>query len=141
MPHVSRKKLKRKVFVKIGEQLADIINKTSSPKEIWWFLNELLTTTELIMLSKRLALMFMLKKGYSFSVIQKTLKVTPQTVLRFWYKTRKPSYKTAVEKMSEEKPSKSFWKELEELLFFLPPKHGPGRWKMAERAMSRMERY
>lgn len=124
--------------MKIGDQLADIINKTSSPKEIRWFLNELLTPTERIMLSKRLALMFMLKKGYSFSAIQKTLKVTPQTVLRFWHKTKKPSYKAAVQKISEDKPGKNFWKELEELLFFLPPKHGPGRWKMAERAMARM---
>lgn len=138
MPHVSRKKLKRKVFVKIGEQFADIINKTSSPKEIGWFLNKLLTPTERVMLSKRLAIMFMLKKEYSFRVIQKTLKVTPQTVLRFWHKVKKPSYKAAIQKISENKHGKNFWKELEELLFFLPPKSGPGRWKMAERAMSRM---
>ena len=136
MPHVSKKKLKRKVFIKIGTQLADIINKANSSKEINWFLNELLTSTERIMLSKRLALMFMLKKGYPFRAIQKVLKVTPQTVLRFWHKTKKPSYRAFVKKISEDKTGKNFWEELEDILLLgMPSRSGVGRWKAMERAM------
>ncbi|OGF63456.1 hypothetical protein A2926_00840 [Candidatus Giovannonibacteria bacterium RIFCSPLOWO2_01_FULL_44_40] len=135
MPHVSRKKLKKKVFVKIGEQLADRICKTSSPAEIRWFLNEILTRTEQIMLAKRLAIILMLRKRYSFRTIQKTLKVTPQTVLRFWRKTKKPSFQVIVNKISEDKGWGNFLEWLEAfLLVGMPPRSGPGRWKAMERA-------
>ena len=136
MPHVSRKKLKKKVFIKIGEQLSDTIAKANSARELKWIFKELVTPTERIMLAKRLAIILMLEKGYSFDIIQKTLKVTPQTIVRFWKISKQSSYKPIIKEISTDKTRRNFWQELEEnILLGMPPR---GRqWQLMRRVMSK----
>src|SRR3989344_7905171 len=112
MPHVSRKKLKKKVFIKIGEQLADTIAKANSARELRWVFKELITPTECVMLAKRLAIILMLERGYSFDIIQKTLKVTPQTIVMFWKITKQSSHKLVIKEISSGKKKRGFWQEL-----------------------------
>jgi len=84
MPHVSRKKLKKKIYQKIGDQFIEFVLELKSSKDTKNFLTNLLTKTERIMLAKRLAVICMLMRGYSFEAIQRTLEVSPSTVDRFW---------------------------------------------------------
>ena len=132
MPHVSRKKLKKKVFIKIGEQLADTIVKANSARELRWIFKELITPTERVMLAKRLAIMLMLERGYSFNIIQKTLKVTPQTIVRFWKITKQGSHKPVIKEISFSKAKKDFWRELEKLILLGMPPRGR-QWQLMRR--------
>ena len=84
MPHVSRKKLNKKVYQKIGDHFIEFILELKSSTDAKIFLTNLLTRTERVMLAKRLAVIGMLIKGYSFEAVQQTLQVSPSTIDRFW---------------------------------------------------------
>lgn len=137
MPHVSKKKLKKKVFNRIGSELSDFILKTSSHDEINWVIKELLTPTERIMLSKRLALFLMLEKHYSFSVIQKTLKITPQTVVRFWKKAKEPGYRPLLQRVGKNKEGRGFLKDLESMILMGMPPRGK-QWMLMRNTYNRL---
>ncbi len=133
MPHVSRRRVKRKVFVKLNEGLIDTLADLHSRAEFSRLTKDLLTPTERIMLSKRIAIILMLKRGYSFRTIVKTLQVTQQTVVRFWkmLKHGKFSYLKPNKKNSGEK---NFLEVLEKIFQANLPPRGKGRWAHVIRA-------
>lgn len=141
MPHVSRKRLKKKTFARINEHFVNTAGNLGSSQEMKKFLNEVLTRTERTMLSKRLALIFMLKKGYSFMAIRNTLKVSPSTVTRIWKKLKLGSFSyissKIPKKVSTNKLKNDFWKDLESILTLGLPPRGRGRWKIVERAINK----
>src|SRR3989344_7744615 len=105
MPHISQKRVKRHVFKRMSDEFVKTISSLKSSSEIRGFLNELLTPTERMMLAKRLAMILMLKKGYSFLIIRRTLKLSPSTVARFWKMTKMKSFQFVLKetKKTEEK--------------------------------------
>lgn len=117
MTHVSQKRLKKKIFLKIGDELSSVIAKANSLHDINWLFKELITPTERIMLAKRLAILLMLEKKYSFRGIARTLKVTPQTVIRFWKKTQSPTYKPLLRMIKKNKSGRGFLQDLEKMIF------------------------
>jgi uncharacterized protein YerC len=80
MPQVS----KRYIGKDINERINDIFLKTilsfHSRKELSAFLQEFLTPTEKIMLSKRISIAFLLAKEYTYEQISHILKVSTTTV-------------------------------------------------------------
>jgi len=76
------------------------------------------------MFSKRLALFLMLERRYSFASIGRTLKITPQTVVRFWKKTKEPGYAPLVKRVEKNKKGIGFLKDLEEMLLIGMPARG-----------------
>ena len=126
MPHISQKRVKKKTFKKISDELVQLIADVKTSRETKWFLDELLTETERVMFAKRLALIVMLKHGYSFRTIQRTLKVSLSTVERFWKRTQAGSFMflgKGITRISGTKKSGArFWKDLEDLLFVGAPK-------------------
>src|SRR3989338_395322 len=100
MPHLSKKSLRRKTFHRVSRDLIAMISGLESQREIKTFLTELLTPTERVMLAKRLAIIFMLKKNYSFETVWRTLKVSPSTVARFWKQTKTHSFHTISRRIS-----------------------------------------
>lgn len=139
MPHVSRRKLKKKVFVRIGSELANIIVKVNSSQEINWLFKELITPTERVMLAKRLAIFLMLEKKYSFRTIERTLKVTLQTVVRFWKKTKDPSYKPLLRKVEQNKGGRGFLRDLEKMILVGMPPRGR-QWMLMRRVYNRLNK-
>jgi uncharacterized protein YerC len=129
MPHVSKKGIKRKTFLQISNDLITMISGLRSKHEVKSLLNEILTPTERIMLAKRLAIIFMLKKDYSFEVVWRTLKVSPSTVARFWKQTRQHSFPTISSRIQNEKTTKEFWDSLERALLVGMPPMGPRQAK------------
>ena len=137
MPHISRRKVKRKVYSKMESNLVDIFLSSRSKSEIAQLINTLLTPTERVMLAKRIAIILMLNNGYSFRAIEKSLKVTLQTVMRFWKMKKEGKFSNFAKKGIKES---NFWKDLEKLLEAGLPPRGKGRWKHVFETMDRGER-
>ena len=113
MPHVSRKKLNKKVYQKIGDEFIQFVLELKSTSDAKSFLTNLLTKTERIMLAKRLSVIGMLIKGYSFEAIQQTLQVSPATVDKFWKIIQQyPNSFSLVRLRIETKSKSGFWKIL-----------------------------
>lgn len=84
MPHVSPQKVNDKVLNKIYDILfSAITDKGISKKQQELAFGELLTSTEKIMLGKRLAAISMLSQGFSSYQIAKALKLSQTTVFKF----------------------------------------------------------
>jgi len=128
MPHISQKRVKRHVFKRMSNEFVNTIASLKSSSEIRGFLNELLTSTERIMLAKRLAVILMLKKRYSFLTIRRTLKLSPSTVARFWKITKMKPFQFLSREILRKEKQKKFWEELERLSRFGLPPRGRGRW-------------
>lgn len=123
MPHVSSKRVKKKVFNRISDELIATVSKLKGAQEIKGFLNELFTPTERVMLAKRLAAYLMIKRGYSFSVIEKTLKMSPSSLVRFWKVTKERHLTFIMKEVNRQKNNQKFWGEIESLLRMgLPPR-------------------
>lgn len=93
MPHVSRHAPTRRVSDKTRDLFMDCVTAKWSPEERRAFFHDLLTPTERIMLSKRLAIIYMLVKGYTFNDIQEELRISPSTVSRIWKAIETGKYK------------------------------------------------
>lgn len=121
MPYVSSRKLNKKIYQKIGDEFVGFVLelKSSTDTNTKSFLTNLLTKTERVMLAKRLAVIGMLIKGYSFEVIQQTLQVSPSTVDRFWkiINQHPNSFSLIRSRVETKSKSKSgFWKVLGDFL-------------------------
>lgn len=84
------------VWDKIYSELLSHITNQGSECDRGIMAAELLTPTERIMLSKRLAIICMLGEGYTFEDIQETLRVSPSTIGRIWTAMQKGKYKRIV---------------------------------------------
>jgi len=125
MPHISKKKLGREVFLRIHKQFVAVVAELRTPVSVESFLGELLTTTEKIMLAKRLAIIFMLNEGVSEYYIYRTLKVSPSTVARMHVAFDGGKYKKIVRVLDGRK----FWAQLGRFARMgMPPITGRGRW-------------
>lgn len=128
MPHVSRRKLKKKELDKIYERLSMVFDTVGKNKKSRLVLDEFLTLTEKIMLAKRLAIIFMLNEGISIHYIAETLIVSPSTVERISLKHQfgEYSYISKVTKNSKQE----IWDTIRPLFMgILMPKGSKGRWK------------
>jgi|SRR3989344_3112243 len=114
MPHISQRKLKKHTFIKISNQLINVIAKQNS-HDTKLLLKELLTPTEKIMLAKRLALIFMIAHNYPFRKMGRELKISPSTIARFWKMEKQNSF-TNILLLQKNKSGKGFWTELKKFL-------------------------
>ena len=133
MPHVSRKKIEKKVAHELAGQFLALLSSVQTKKEASIFANELLSQTERVMLAKRIAIVVCLVRGYSFTQIEQALGVTPQTIVRIWRGMKNGTFthivryaRTQVTHFRKE----SFADALIRLIHFgMPPRAGKGRWK------------
>lgn len=72
--------MEQKELERINKNLSYLISSLSKSEAIESFLNEFLTKEEKTMLSKRLVLFMLLKKGYSSSAIRSVLNLSYETV-------------------------------------------------------------
>jgi transposase len=98
---------------------------------------ELLSQTERVMLAKRLAVVVMLTRGYSFSQIETMLSVTPQTVSRIFRELKKGNYRK-ISRYARDRTrhfkETGFWDEIERMLRLgMPPRIGPRRFAQFRR--------
>ncbi len=137
MPHVSRRKVKKKIYLRLETDLLDVFLSSRSKKEMAGLIKDLLTSTERVMLAKRIAIILMLNEGYSFRAVERTLKVTLQTVFRFWKMKKDGKFKDLKRK---NKQDEGFWEMLEKIMQAGLPPRGKGRWKHVFETMDNAEK-
>src|SRR3989344_5126924 len=114
MPHISKRKLDKTKEKELIRSFDLVLVKISNEKEMQDFLGSLLTSTERIMLAKRLAIAILLKEGISQDRISSILNVTQATVSRMqlFLEVRGQGYNIAFKKLTSEKILAEFKKYL-----------------------------
>lgn len=125
MTQVSRRYLPPKVSGQIFDMFLSTLTSLSSPSSVNNFIEDLLSPTEQIMLGKRLAIAYMLQKGYTQRDIVETLKVGLATVnkISLRMKTKGNGYTMVITNMLKIQKVSDFFDKVEEKLdHLLPPK-------------------
>ena len=82
MTHVSSKKLKNEILNKLYDQFGKALEKSARRSGAKFFLSDLLTKTEKIMLAKRFAVIYLLGEGVPTSYISESLGMSYTTILK-----------------------------------------------------------
>lgn len=126
MPHISSKKLKKNHLQKLYNEFSIALEKSAKKSWIKFFLNDFLTHTEKIMLTKRFAVIYLLSKNVPDSYISEALLMSPATISRMSVKYNKGRYSSLLKAIK----SDNIWEVFEKILRAgLPPIAGRGRWK------------
>ena len=132
MTQVSKYPISKKVADRIFEVFLKTLVEIKSNKEADEFISDLLTPTEKIMLAKRLAIAFLLEKGYDYRTIQKIIRVSAPTItsVNTARKYGSEGYKKLVAKIIREEKLISFFDETVEKLLSIPSEleKGSGAW-------------
>ncbi len=132
MTQVSRYPISTKVADRIFEVFLKTLVEIKNNKEADQFISDLLTPTEKIMLAKRLAIAFLLEKGYDYRTIQKIIRVSSPTIasVNTARKYGSEGYKRLVSKIIREEKLISFFDETIEKLLSKPSEleKGSGSW-------------
>ena len=80
MPRVSPRPLKKEIEKEITANLDWTLSQLKSEAIAKDFLEDFLTNEERLMLAKRLAVVYLLKEGFSYGKISEALKITPVTI-------------------------------------------------------------
>jgi len=110
MPHVSRKKVDKKVLDEILDFLVIVLTGVNEEKEMKMLLDAFLTSTEKIMLAKRLGVAYMLEEKIPFDEISGTLSVTRPTIdkIRIGLKLEESGYELALKVLRKTKNLEAF---------------------------------
>ncbi len=131
MTQVSKRYMHKQVEERILNLFWNSFSTLSTKEKVITFLESLLSPTEKIMLSKRLAIAFMLLKGYSYPVINERLKVSDATIwnIKLNLSHKGKGYQEAIKQIMDKEKWEKFWQGLDN--FFeeiLPPRYGTD-WK------------
>lgn len=133
MAQVSKYPISAKVYGRILEIFFKSLVEIKGKTEAETFVKDLLTPTEQIMLSKRLAIAFLLEKDYDYRTISKILRVSTTTVGRvnLARKYGGKGYQRMIKKiLKEEKLEEFFLKAAEALTGGLgKSSKGGGAWR------------
>lgn len=135
MTQVSKRCVTKDVEERVLDLFWTAFTHLQTKQSIAIFLQDLLTKTEKVMLSKRFAIAFMLMKGYEYPIINDILKVSDATVWRVKMQLAAPesSLHTVLEGMLQSEKWKTAWRDLEHNLSqIFPPRHGTN-WKEARK--------
>jgi Trp operon repressor len=129
MPHVSIKKLDPKFLEKLFGKLLSILEQAQNSNHLFPVVNELLTSTEKVMLAKRLAIILMLDSHIPQNRIVEILKVSPTTVAKMSLEIEIGKYEIILKTSKKEKI------DLEKIVWniltvggIMPPKIGRKYW-------------
>lgn len=126
MTRVSRRRVNTIIEARIYEVFWEHLAQLNTTPLIKEFLQSLLSKSEQIMLSKRLAIALMLAKGYTYASIDETLKVSKATITTIQRQlfTGAPGYTKAIKLLKKSAQKQVTWDKIEELLLKLsPPAH------------------
>ncbi|MEX2012806.1 MAG: YerC/YecD family TrpR-related protein [Candidatus Levyibacteriota bacterium] len=135
MAQVSKRQLNKQVEEKILDLFWTSLSMLSTKDKISSFLDDLLTPTEKLMLSKRLAIAFMLLKKDNYPTINDRLKVSDPTIwnVKTNLHHRGKGYKMVIEEIMKKERWEKFWQDLDHLLEqAIPPRPGTN-WKKVRR--------
>lgn len=127
MAQVSRVPLREKLKGRVFEVFYRALAEAKLSEEVKLLLDDLLTPTEKVMLSKRLAIAILLIKEYDYRAIQEILKVSPGTIWKVagWLKFKGEGYRRVANKLLKEDAWVAFFDEIQDLFHALrrPPSY------------------
>ena len=135
MAQISKRFLHKRVEERILDLFWTSLSSLSTKQKIALFLNDLLTRTEKIMLSKRLAIAFMLMKRNDYPTINNQLKVSDPTIwnVKTGLSLGGKGYKMAIEQIMSKEKWEKFWQDIDHLFDqIIPPTPGTN-WKEVRR--------
>lgn len=121
MTQLSRYPLNKTIKTEILNSFYWLIAHLRKSDEVNKFFNDFLTNTEKLMFAKRLAIALMISKGYSYSEIKHTLKVSTSTIVGIvnWLNKSGDGYKVAFNKLSEKELLDQFWNEVGSIVEYI----------------------
>ncbi|MCL5747014.1 MAG: Trp family transcriptional regulator [Patescibacteria group bacterium] len=137
MGRVSKRRIDPEIEERIFEVFWDYLATLRKPEDINEFLVSLLSYTEQVMLSKRLAIVLLLARKYNYKDIDETLKVSTSTVgtVHKQMLVGAPGYKKAVERIIKKENVEKLLNNLDKALIKLsrPKRYGSSAWKEKSR--------
>lgn len=114
MPQVSKKILPKEIEERIFQIFWKSIARLNTPLQVKTFLYDLLSSTERMMLAKRLAIALLITRGFDYSTIRNTLKVSSETIARvkMWMDEAGKGYKMAIDGILRDEAINKFWQEI-----------------------------
>lgn len=130
MVQLSRKLLKNEVKKDILENLWLAISTVSKKEEVVDFIHDILSSTERLMLAKRLAIAILLIRGWRYEDIKEFLKVSRTTIgnVRSNIERGGKGFRFIVEKLERKKSIGQIIRKSEKSFGIMPPIVGRGRW-------------
>lgn len=132
MTQVSKYPISKKVADRIFEIFLKTLVEIKSSEDANQFISDLLTPTEKIMLAKRLAIAFLLEKGYDYRTIQQVIRVSAPTItsVNIARKYGSEGYKRIVSKIIGEEKLMNFFEEAVIEVLNVPSglEKGSGAW-------------
>lgn len=126
MSQVSKNKLNSSVYEKIFSLFPQFLSRMTSIGNQSVLINSFFTRTEKIVFAKRIAIAFMLVKGYSYRQISGKIKVSTSTILKIADSiSNNISVKKELDIIAKEESFKEFLNSIGyKLTTILPPKGG-----------------
>ena len=112
----------RKLDEKLESYMSDILlasfTHCRTEDSVNYFLQDILTDTERIVVSKRLAIALLLLQNYGYYQICSVLKVSPPTVskVKQWLKLRGDGFRTVLEAVKDDERMGEFWERVEAIV-------------------------
>lgn len=118
MTRVSRRVLDQNIETLLYETFWRILEQCEQRGELQFFLKDLLTEAELVVLSKRIAVALMLEAGHSYAEIEQVLKVSPPTIAKVkeWMREKWEALAPVLEQSGEEHVVRRFLYEVKRSL-------------------------
>jgi TrpR-related protein YerC/YecD len=133
MSQISKYPIRKEVVDRIFEILFKTLSHTRNNKESYYLAEDLFTPTEKIMLSKRLAIAFLLMKGYQYRSISNLLKVSLGTIasVNTYLNYGKGGYRIVLDRITKEEQLDEFFSGMLEKLVSIPAAStkGGGVWR------------
>lgn len=130
MPHVSKIKIGDERLKEIFDSFTKTICRLNNKKSAKKFIQSLLSETEEVMLSKRLAAIYLFFDGKSEYYVAESLGISSSTAARIHKNARTGHYDYLVNFFENKNKSGEFGDTLYKILTLgLPPRTGKGRWK------------
>lgn len=133
MGRISRRRIDPEIEERIFEIFWDYLATLKKPEDIHEFLVSLLSYTEQVMFSKRLAIAVLLAKGYNYRDIDETLKVSTSTVgtVHKQILVGASGYTKAVNKILTKEKIENVFNTLDEILIKMsgPKRYGSLTWE------------
>ncbi|MCF7816056.1 MAG: hypothetical protein K9M10_02510 [Candidatus Pacebacteria bacterium] len=129
MTRISKETLDPKVQKQLFSQFSGLLM-AKNKKALGEILRSLFTDAEIVMLTKRLAVIYLLIEGYSSYAISKQLLVSDSTVRNLKRQLEVGRFDAMTASLRNKKFNKEeFWKTVDLLLRAGLPPRGKGRWK------------
>ncbi len=135
MAQVSKRYLHQQVEGRILDLFWTSLSLLSNKADMEQFLDDLLTPTEKLMLAKRIAVAFMLTKGYNYPDINEQLKVSDPTIWQIKTKLQfaGKGYKRVIAEIMQREEWEERWNKFEHFLSQLVPPRAGTNWREVRR--------